>query len=866
MYSVISACPIEKIEKWRTLAIKEAGGKFPLNAHMETKRCTHCQKLSRADSQVCRRCGHAFSESKEDRQHVSKIPVRTGRFVSRNGVGRSIPPASPHKAGHYSGLHPEDQPYQSAFLPALYPPPISPLYSSLHREPAVIVLAGMEPPVAPVQQASTPDKTANANAHSAADAPTRIGVPVERAALQRVTPLPISPLTPEPPAHMPARPGHFIPIILTILVLLLLIAGSVSAFLLINRHTYNPHITATPRQLRVSDTVQLSGSGFGAYDLISFTHDDAETPMLDGSGHAFLAHTDFAGAFSVSMVIPSNWSQGEHTLHANDAAQGVGATTPITIQPPSGAPPQLALAATSLVVGAAGPGVVSNKTVTLINAGGNKLSWQASSDQPWLTVSPNSGTFSGSASVQVTVNRGTLVPLSYTGHVLFTRPGSNNQPLILTVHMSVIAAPTSLTVSSVALNYVGSTLQNPTTQTITLQNSDSHPVDWGSATVTGNGAAWLSVTPGSGHLAPKSSQTITVNVQSLQLAMGAYQGTIYFKGGANPQVTVALTVIAPGNMIVSPPSLNFVSTGQNPATQTVSLQHSGGEPLNWSVTATTADGTHWLTVTPAYGYLYGNAQANVTIAVNAASLKPNSYQGTLNFSYGTTTRQVAIALTVSVPLLPSIKLNTNVLNFSTIKGNNPAPQSFTITNTGNTTLNWKIVEDQNGITYLPLTPNTGSLLPSASTSVTISPAVQQANAGIIASTITVEDSNTNPQVPAQSVAANVTVSDIPALNLSTNSIIFNDNSNNTHGLQLVTITDTGSQPLDWQIQPSVNVAWLSISTTSGTVAPGQNTVVDVTCDSSSLSPGTYTVTLTVSDTDPGTPVPSQTIVVTLNVT
>ncbi|HVB25080.1 MAG TPA: BACON domain-containing carbohydrate-binding protein [Ktedonobacteraceae bacterium] len=833
---------------------------------METKRCTHCQKLSRADSQVCRRCGHAFSESKEDRQHVSKVPVRTGHFVSRSGVGRSIPPASPHKAGHYSGLHPEDQPYQSAFLPALRPPPTSLQYSSLYREPDVIVLAGMEPAVAPVQQVSTPSKIDHTNAQSTADAPTRIGVPVERAALQRVTPLPIPPLTPEPPARTPGRPRHFMPMLLTVLVLLLLIAGSVSAFLLVNRHTYNPHIIATPNQLRVSDTLQLSGSGFGAYDLITFTHDDAETPILDGSGHAFLAHTDFAGVFNVSIVIPPDWSPGEHTLHANDAAQGVGATTPITIQQPSGAPPQLALAAATLVVGAAGSGVVSNKTVTLINTGGNKLSWQASTDQPWLTVSPNSGTFSGRASVQVTVNRGTLVPLSYTGHVLFTQPGSNNKPLILTVNMSVIAAPTSLTVSSVALNYVASTLQNPTAQTLTLQNSDSHPVDWGSATVTGNGAAWLSVTPGSGHLAPKSSQTITVNVQSQQLAVGAYQGTIYFKGGANPQVTVSLTVIAPGNMIVSPPSLNFASTGQNPATQTVTLQNSGGAPLSWSVTATTADGTHWLTVTPAYGYLYGSAQANVTIAVNAASLKPNSYQGTLNFSYGTTTRQVAVALTVSVPLLPSIKLNANALNFSTIKGNNPAPQLFTITNTGNTTLNWNIVEDQNGITYLPVTPNSGSLLPNASSSVTVSPAVQQANAGIIASTITVEDSNTNPQVPAQNVAADVTVSDIPVLNLSTNSITFNDDSNNTHGLQLVIITDTGSQPLDWQIQHSVNVAWLSISTTSGTVAPGQNIVVDVECDSTSLSPGTYTVTLTVSDTDPGTPVSPQAIAVTLNVT
>ena len=35
----------------------------------------------------------------------------------------SIPPASPHRVGHYSGLHPEDQPYQSSMI-AVQPPQV----------------------------------------------------------------------------------------------------------------------------------------------------------------------------------------------------------------------------------------------------------------------------------------------------------------------------------------------------------------------------------------------------------------------------------------------------------------------------------------------------------------------------------------------------------------------------------------------------------------------------------------------------------------------------------------------------------------------------------------------------------------------
>lgn len=834
---------------------------------METKRCAHCQKLSRGDAEVCRRCGHPFGE----RVNTNKISVRTGHFASRSGGPRSIPPASPHKAGHYSGLHPEDQPYQSAFLPAQHPPHSRTLSRPLHpvpREPDVIVLAGVEPP---------PEAPPDPDSLDVPDFPTQHVAPVERKPVQRIappTPLPALPVQFDRPERKYKRHRQrFIPVALTISVLCLLIAGSIFTFLLLNRHTYHPQLNSTPVSLRDNDTLLLSGSDFGANDQITFTHDDSQTPMLNGNGLQLAARSTILGAFSVSIVIPSNWLPGQHTLHANDAVQGVGATTTITIQQPSSAPPRMALATRALDMGAAGPGVVSNKTITLTNAGGSQLNWQASSDAPWLTVSPNGGSFSGSSAVHITVNRGALPSLSYTGHVLFrqsTPSGGGNKPFILTVHMVVTAAPASLTVSSVALTYSGSTTQNPAAQTLTLQNSDIRPVDWSSATVTGDGAPWLTISPSNGHLNPKSTQTITVSAQSQQLAPGTYQGTIIFKGGANPQVTVSLAVVTPGNLtgnlIISPPSLNFAAVGQNPPAQSVTLQNSGGEPLNWSVSATTTGGGNWLGIAPASGTLSLNTSAAVAVTVNATTLKPASYQGLLTFSSGRATKQVAVSLTVSVPPEPAIRLNASTLNFSTIKGNDPNPQTFAITNTGNATLNWAIAEDTNGSTYAPVSPSSGSLAPNASATITVAPTVQQANGGTILANITVKDSDGNPKVPAQSVAVSILVQDIPVLSLSTNSITFNHNSNITDSFQWVTLYNTGSQPLDWQIQPSSpDTSWLTLSNPTGTVDSGSSMVADIECDSSTLSPGTYTAELVVSDTDANTPVPSQTIVVTLYV-
>src|SRR5215470_15760052 len=89
---------------------------------MDTRRCLRCHKLLRADAQRCSLCGYVFSQA----------PVRRNNKATTNGAGHSTSdsfpsnaPASPHRAGHFSGLHPEDQPYQSSFMPILRPPAIT---------------------------------------------------------------------------------------------------------------------------------------------------------------------------------------------------------------------------------------------------------------------------------------------------------------------------------------------------------------------------------------------------------------------------------------------------------------------------------------------------------------------------------------------------------------------------------------------------------------------------------------------------------------------------------------------------------------------------------------------------------------------
>jgi hypothetical protein len=84
---------------------------------MDTKRCLRCHKLLRADAQKCSLCGYLFLQTPTRRNSKAT----NGSRHSAKASVPSNPPASPHRAGHYSGLHPEDQPYQSSFMPILRP-------------------------------------------------------------------------------------------------------------------------------------------------------------------------------------------------------------------------------------------------------------------------------------------------------------------------------------------------------------------------------------------------------------------------------------------------------------------------------------------------------------------------------------------------------------------------------------------------------------------------------------------------------------------------------------------------------------------------------------------------------------------------
>jgi hypothetical protein len=77
--------------------------------------------------------------------------------------------------------------------------------------------------------------------------------------------------------------------------------------------------------------------------------------------------------------------------------------------------------------------------VKVTNSGGGTLTFTATSDSPWLTVTPGSGT--APAAIGVTALLGTLPVGTYTGHVTVSAAGVQDSPGTITVTFVVSTPP-----------------------------------------------------------------------------------------------------------------------------------------------------------------------------------------------------------------------------------------------------------------------------------------------------------------------------------------------------------------------------------------------------------------------------------------
>jgi hypothetical protein len=381
-----------------------------------------------------------------------------------------------------------------------------------------------------------------------------------------------------------------------------------------------------------------------------------DTVTMPPGGSATITHTASpaglgAGTYSGTATISGSGITTQ-VIPITMSVTATGSTSPAIGLSPTG----LAFAGS---VGGANPAA---QIITVSNTGGGTLSWSASEQANWLTLSPPSGTNAGT--VNASVNLSGLAAGTYTGSVTVSGTGATTKTVPVTLAVTQTTSTTGFSVSPPSLAYTG-TVGGPSqalTVTVTNTGTSTLTVAWADS------INWIGGTSGNTVTMPAGgSATITHSAFPAGLGAGTYSGTATITGGGITKqvpITFTLTTSTTNPTIgLSPTSLAFTGSvgGANPAAQTVSIANTGGGTLSWSA----SDNAPWLTVSPASG----SGTGTVTATVNTAGLATGTLNATITVTAsGTTTKTVPVTLTVTAPSTGAATLSWNASTSSDTVG------------------------------------------------------------------------------------------------------------------------------------------------------------------------------------------------------
>jgi len=315
--------------------------------------------------------------------------------------------------------------------------------------------------------------------------------------------------------------------------------------------------------------------------------------------------------------------------------------TVVTYTPPSSVPPAIGMSPTSFSFAATEGGAnPATQTLHISNTGGGTLSWTASDDAAWITLSQTVGT--GNAAVVVSVSTSGVPAGIYHRTIQIGATGASYVTVPVTLTVTSTSAPVPVIgMSPTSLSFAATQgAANPASQTLHISNTGGGTLSW----IASDNAPWLmlSQTSGSGNT------DVTLNVTTGTLAAGLYSGAVTINATGASSVTVPVTfTVSIGSSLppaigVSRTSLSFTGRygGANPASQTLLISNTGGGILSWSVTKNDA---RWLEFTPNSGTQNGT----VTVSVTSWYLSPGTYTATLSIWMTGASTPVRVPVTVT---------------------------------------------------------------------------------------------------------------------------------------------------------------------------------------------------------------------------
>ena len=327
-----------------------------------------------------------------------------------------------------------------------------------------------------------------------------------------------------------------------------------------------------------------------------------------------VAVSDFPPEFEFISPLGATVASAGHVV----AVYFVGTVAPVLVLSQEGL-------SFSAVEGGSNP---STQTLDVSNGGAGTLNWSVSEAEPWLSLSPTSGSATTETDgVAVSVDITGLEDGTYTATITAVGEApANDSPQTTEVTLTVgpppvlVRSPASISFSAVEGG------SNPSTQTLDVSNGGAGTLDW----TVSEAAPWLSLSPASGD-ATTETDNVAVSVDITGLVAGTYTATITAVAEApatgTPQTTeVTLTVVAAPVLVRSPGTISFVAVegGSNPSTRTLEISNGGGSTLSWSV----SEPEPWLSLSPTSGNATTETDS-VTLSVDITGLTANTYMATI---------------------------------------------------------------------------------------------------------------------------------------------------------------------------------------------------------------------------------------------
>ena len=425
-----------------------------------------------------------------------------------------------------------------------------------------------------------------------------------------------------------------------------------------------------------------------------------------------------------------------------------------------------------------------------------------------------------------------------------------------TTTTSLTLSPTSLTFASTE---VGST---SAAQSFMLKNTGSASVTLNNVSITGNNASAFTQSSTNCPGTVAAGASCTIGIQFKPNAAGTLTATWAITDSAsNSPQKVALTGTGGSGsaltVTLSPNSLTFPSTsvGSTSSAQSFTLKNTGSASVTLNSVSITGNNASSFTQssTNCPGTVAGGASCTIGI-----QFKPTA-AGTLTATWAITdsasNSPQKVALTGTGGSALTVTLSPSSLSFpSTTVGSTSAAQSFTLKNTGSTslTLNSVSISGNNASAFTQSSTNCPGTV-AAGASCTVAIQFKPTAAGTLTATWAITDNASNSP---QKVALTGTGGSALTVTLSPNSLTFPSTSvGSTSSAQSFTLKNTGSASVTLNsvsIAGNNSSAFTQSSTNCpGTVAAGASCTVAIQFKPSAA--GTLTATWAISDNASNSP-------------